>query len=270
MTEETKNTVRRRSGYTSVPNAAMSDTRLSIGSRGLLALLMTFSEGWVFRVSHIQKQCDVGREKYYKMINELKDAGYLAITKTKGPSGKFDGADWEIIDEPCAENPTSVKPESGKPDHIRENNSVRENNNKNPHTPKGDDLFGDDLPQSEEDQASAYEQMIDEGFNEWWGTIWPSHPRKAGKVDCAKLYRKICIGKFDKADQITPQQLNRATKAYIASVEDRQYLKAPLPWLRKPGFEPFLGTDPEPPLDPQRQRYREIAAQAAKHSEPAE
>lgn len=264
MSSENDIRVRRRSGYTSVPNSVMADTRLSIEARGLIALLMTFKEGWVFRVSHIQKQCGVGREKYYRMINELKSAGYISITKTKGKSGKFEGADWEIFDhpedQPCAGNPTSVEPYYGKPDHIRETNSVRETKDKNPHTPKGDELFSSaEMGEGEKIIASA-EKHIAESFEEWWGDIWPAHPRKAGKADCLKLYRKICLGKYEKAEHISPLELNRATRAYIASVNDRQYLKAPLPWLRKPGFEPFLENDVPIEAQEQQNRYRRIAA----------
>lgn len=87
--------------------------------------------------------------------------------------------------------------------------------------------------------------LIEDGFNEFWDNIWPSHKRKTGKVDCRKVYRKACEGKHDKAEQVSPADLNMAARRYIASVEDRQYLKGPLPWLRAPGWEPFLAA-PEP------------------------
>lgn len=82
---------------------------------------------------------------------------------------------------------------------------------------------------------------VDVLFDEWWGTIWPKHHRKAGKADCRDLYRKIVTGKYRKADQIAARTLNDATRRYIASVRDPQYIKAPLPWLRGCNWEPFVG-----------------------------
>lgn len=110
---------------------------------------------------------------------------------------------------------------------------------KQPPNPQGgiDDLFGG-LPEQGENQSD--ENLIAAGFKEFWNDIWPKHFRKAGRADCRKVYFNACTGKHPKADQISPSTLNRCTRAYIASVSDPQYLKGPLPWLRKPGWEPFL------------------------------
>lgn len=86
--------------------------------------------------------------------------------------------------------------------------------------------------------------LIDEGFKEFWSEIWPSHKRKTAKVDCEKVYRSACTGKHKKADQIDPAELNRCARAYIASVRDLEFLKAPLAWLRQPGWEPFMRDGP--------------------------
>lgn len=106
-----------------------------------------------------------------------------------------------------------------------------------PNPQGGDDLFSESPLAGKTD---SLEPLIEAGFNEWWGSIWPSHNRKAGKADCFKVYTQACTGKHVKADQIMPQSLNAATRRYIASVEDRQYLKAPLAWLRAPGWEAFM------------------------------
>jgi hypothetical protein len=95
---------------------------------------------------------------------------------------------------------------------------------------------------SEEEPESQAPDLIEQGFEEFWKIIWPSHSRKTAKVDCRRVYRQACEGKHPKAERITPEELNRCARAYIASVRDQQYLKAPLPWLRLPGWEPFLET----------------------------
>lgn len=112
-----------------------------------------------------------------------------------------------------------------------------------------EDLFGD-LSEAEKPDP------IDSGFDVFWSEIWPSHSRKAGKADCAKLYRQICEGKFKKhAHAVLPDQLNNAAKAYVSQEranQDLQYLKGPKPWLNQPGWEPFLSSSgqPEKSIDP--------------------
>jgi len=126
------NTVKRRSGYSTIPNSMASDTSMSIEARGLLALLMTMSEGWVFRSANLMKQCGVGREKYQRMIREIKQAGYLTIDPHQKDDGRI-GHEWTVLDKPPQPAfPPSVNPPCGKPAPLRKNNKKRENKYKPP------------------------------------------------------------------------------------------------------------------------------------------
>lgn len=109
---------------------------------------------------------------------------------------------------------------------------------------RADYLFSENETQEKPDSTV---DLIEVGFKEFWELIWPAHKRKTGKVDCAKVYAQACLGKHPKAEQIAPGTLNRAAKAYIASVDDRQYLKGPLPWLRQPGWEAHMNGESESP-----------------------
>lgn len=142
--------------------------------------------------------------------------------------------------KPCPENDDSRvrNPDTNSVrEPLREPSSARE---------RADDLFSAETEVCDESQTP---DQIEEGFEQFWSEIWPSHQRKAGKADCRKVYRQACTGKHPKADKVLPADLNMATRRYIASVKDREYLKAPLAWLRLPGWEPFLGqSDPQKPM----------------------
>lgn len=119
--QEPRQTISRRSGYSSIPNQAMSDRRISIEARGLLSLLMTFREGWVFRNSHLRQTCEVGRDKFQRMLKELKDVGYVKIASIHDEkTGRFLGTNWEICDVPDHRVPEN--PASGKSGPLRDNN----------------------------------------------------------------------------------------------------------------------------------------------------
>ena len=108
----------------------------------------------------------------------------------------------------------------------------------NPPNPQGGTgLFSELEDQTEPDRT---EELISEGFEEFWKDIWPSHSRKNQKADCFKVYAKACKGEHKKAEAISPAALNNAARRYIASVTDLQFLKGPLPWLNAPGWEAFM------------------------------
>ena len=98
---ESKSRIRRRSRSFSISRDAVRDTRLSMEARGLLSLLLSYDDGWVFRASHLQKMASTGRDRYRRMLNELMEHGYLEITSTKNAkTGQFSGTEWNVMDEP--------------------------------------------------------------------------------------------------------------------------------------------------------------------------
>lgn len=99
--------------------------------------------------------------------------------------------------------------------------------------------MGDFFENEKETPKLSQQNEIEKGFEEFWDDVWPSHKRKAGKQDCKKVYTAACLGRHPKADKISPDDLNRATRAYIADT-DPKYLKGTLAWLRLPGWEPYL------------------------------
>lgn len=226
-----KQSVRRRSGYTSIPNSVMSDTRLSIEARGLLALLMTFKEGWVFRSKHLMEQCGVGRDKYYRMIGELKDFGYVTVIQNKTEDGKFLDTYWEISDQPFPEKPDTAEPDSGKSGHIRENNLLSENNNKTP-TPTGPgehDLFSADQgltskpPGKKPGPKNSFNQSEFDAF-------WEAYPRKIGPEPALKNYKRAL--KLVDAATILAGAKNYAEQVRRAGTETT-YIQHPKNWLRE-------------------------------------
>ena len=127
-------TAKRKSGFAAIPNAAMRDETISIEARGMLALMMGMGENWTFRSKDLQKRCGVGREKYQRMIRELKTAGYLTIEAIRDESGLMDGHNYYIHDEPPQTDTESLKTRpsesgiDGKPSRLRKPTTINTNN----------------------------------------------------------------------------------------------------------------------------------------------
>lgn len=72
----------KRKGRTSVPNALLSDDRLSIGARGAMAWILSHGGGFKLHRSGMMQAFGVGRTAFDRIMRELKAAGYInTITK---------------------------------------------------------------------------------------------------------------------------------------------------------------------------------------------
>jgi hypothetical protein len=83
--------------FTIIPNAALRDERLSYTARGILAELLTHSDGWETNADALwrqaQKQRDTktgeGREGIRAAFAELEEHGYLVRRRIQGERGRF-------------------------------------------------------------------------------------------------------------------------------------------------------------------------------------
>ncbi|TNE62193.1 MAG: hypothetical protein EP341_00330 [Sphingomonadales bacterium] len=194
------------------------------------------------------KPCQNGYTYEYRLILTAIEA----LPGTRESTGAGDSPVQEIHLTGAGDSPQDVQ-------EIHPNHPITIHEPSNtPLPPEGDDLF------SANEEQETQRDSIEEGFNEFWDKIWPSHKRKMAKKDCHDVYRAACTGKHRKADKIDPATLNRAARSYIASLNgDLTYLKGTLPWLRQPGWEPFITAPdragvPEADLTPrQREMLRD-------------
>lgn len=170
-----------------------------------------------------QKKLTEVRERVAKSVQQKSNAG-IASAKAKALKSN---------------NPASTAEPTAKATELQQPKPKPKDT---PLIPQGEtDLFSAKNESSQLDETS---RVVEDGFNEFWESIWPKHGRKSGKADCRKVYEQACTGKHKKADQIEPVELNRCARSYVAQEaaknNDLQYLSGPLVWLRKPGWEPYL------------------------------
>lgn len=84
--------------YTQIPNGWMRDQRLSRRARGVLAEIMTHRVGWHVSVTGLAKAGPEGRDAIRKALDELKDAGYLAVSQTRGDRGRWNEVEYDLRD----------------------------------------------------------------------------------------------------------------------------------------------------------------------------
>lgn len=87
--------------FSMLGNGMLQDERLTIEARGFLASIMSRGPNWIFHISWAQKAHGIGRDKAYRIINELVKEGYCIRTRQIARSGQV--VSWEYHFTDCPE-----------------------------------------------------------------------------------------------------------------------------------------------------------------------
>jgi hypothetical protein len=231
---------RRHTGnFSSIANAPFDDKRLSVEAKGTLAYLLTRHHNWNIHTSQIGDRLGMGRDKTYRVFQELISAGYMQRLRVKGANGQWDGYDYEVDCEcgvaslPQPEKPSPEKPCTENQDTvIKKERQQRQKGNKD-RQDSALPLFAEgDQPQP---SAKATEKFIEETFKRFYA----AYPRKTAP-DRA---RKAWAAAIKKAD---PSVIIVAAAAYAKTRigEDPKFTPLPATWLNDGRWK---DQPPEPP-----------------------
>ena len=106
---------RRRDNFTIIPNDIFK-SGLSLKACGLLCFLLSLPDGWSFSVAGIcAKLPSDGKDSIKKGLSELENAHFLVRTQQRTTTGRLNGFDWVVSDEPLTRNPLAENPSTGNP-----------------------------------------------------------------------------------------------------------------------------------------------------------
>lgn len=105
----------RRRGETTISNAALLDTRLTLAQRGLFALMLTTVGATAKPARFYLKSGGISAETFYKYVGRLEALGYLERVQKHSQNGQFSATIYTLNDAPCAEKPYTEKPCTEKP-----------------------------------------------------------------------------------------------------------------------------------------------------------
>lgn len=117
---------RKHAQYVAIEHSVLSDLSLSWEAKGLHCYLLSRPDHWRVSVEHLaRKGRGAGRDKLYRIIDELIERGYAERTQRRMPSGRVNGYEYivhEIRISRDAEKlstgapPFPEKPYTGLPD----------------------------------------------------------------------------------------------------------------------------------------------------------
>lgn len=258
--------------YAAIPNAAMRDENISMEARGLLALLMTYSDDWTFRKDKLMEVTGWGRDKLEKHMGELRRAQYVELVQDRDKTGRVHGSTWIIRDEghrgpenqcvgdatealnfsdtEALKNQHPVKPSPGKSAPIRR--TILKENQKEESQGGFDESEISLFPDLPKPEAPLGGKTPDQWFDDFWAA-YPTKPGTSKKNAKAKFIAALKLAK--------PEDLIRAASAYAKSRdrEDPKFTKHAEFWLSGQFWETWLA---EPEIDPERARLQAITAAA--------
>jgi len=108
--------------------SSLNDRSLSWKAKGIHDWLRSRPDGWVFTTKGMEAWASDGRESLRSGLDELKDKGYLKLTRLRNFDGSFGDWEWTIYDVPTEGEPltyaqthrkkaaaTNDRPNDGKP-----------------------------------------------------------------------------------------------------------------------------------------------------------
>ncbi|MCG7985398.1 MAG: helix-turn-helix domain-containing protein [Candidatus Thiodiazotropha lotti] len=111
----------RRYRYVIIDQHAIEDSRLSWAARGLLGYLLAKPDDWKVLVNDLRKRGDLGRDGIYKLLRELREAGYIQFQRFRDGQGRIRGGTYivrEISESPDPALPHTVEPGTVQPNPV--------------------------------------------------------------------------------------------------------------------------------------------------------
>jgi hypothetical protein len=105
--------------YTTICNRIFKDRRLSLKAKGLLAMLLSFSDSWKLSINGLEVILKEGRTSLRSTMNELIKNGYVERQQIR-KEGMFIGVNYTVFESPRLQNPTAV--------NLTSQNSLQVNN----------------------------------------------------------------------------------------------------------------------------------------------
>lgn len=79
--------VHKDNNFTTISNVHLRDQRLTLKAKGLFTMVLSLSDDWKYSISGLAAICKEGKSAVKSALKELKDCGYLTVTKVPPTEG---------------------------------------------------------------------------------------------------------------------------------------------------------------------------------------
>ncbi len=107
--------VEKQKNYTVMSNHHLQDGNLSLKAKGLLSMMLSLPEDWVYSVEGLVSLCKEGRDAVRSALAELEDAGYMVRGRARDEHGKLREAEYVIYEAPQTSSKAALIPNTEEP-----------------------------------------------------------------------------------------------------------------------------------------------------------
>lgn len=100
--------VHKTKNFTIMSNHHFKEKKMSLKAKGLLSLMLSLPDDWNYSISGLVALSKDGKDSVMSALSELEKFGYLTRAKVTNEKGQFNGIEYNIFEEPQAENPIAV------------------------------------------------------------------------------------------------------------------------------------------------------------------
>jgi hypothetical protein len=212
----------KRQGFTVLYNSVLRDSRLSLKTKGLFAIMQSFPDNWEYNVKGLASRVGIGRDGIRGCLRELEAAGYLLREQQHGAQGRFSCTTYVLQEQapleksPLTEKPSTVKPSPDKPlteNPTQVNKQVsKETRTKAPIPPAGLD-----------EQAELFDRF------------WTAYPRHQGKDPARRAWRRLKPNL--QLCRVMSAALERQKRSESWQRDGGRYIPMPSTWLNQHRWE---------------------------------
>ena len=88
--------------FTVISNHHFKDKRLSMKAKGLLSMMLSFSDDWDYSLNGLTAISKEGINAIRAMVHELEDNGYLTRRRLRNDKGQVTVTEYTIYEHPTA------------------------------------------------------------------------------------------------------------------------------------------------------------------------
>ena len=232
-------TRQRSDKFAIIPNAVAEDNRLSFAARGLLVYLLAKPNNWQVKISDIRSSGGIGRDLAYKLLDELKVAGYIEIEKKRTAPGTFASHNYVVYDNaipgnlPLPENAEVAAPRTEYPEVVNPVPCLPDTDE--PYPVNTDAIINTKKITNTHSSPLPPERLAGSRFVDLWDA-WPARERPDNRRLAETLF-----GKLRDHDQVSAI---KHADAYRNMHVLRSSPYRMIPYLKQKGFREFEGAPP--------------------------
>lgn len=121
--------INKNKDYTVMSNTHLRDRALSLKAKGLLSLMLSLPDTWVYSIDGLIAICKEGETSVKSTLSELKKNKYLIVTRDRNEQGKFQYI-YDIYEKPEGDFPPMDNPEVENQALLNTNNKKTKNKEK--------------------------------------------------------------------------------------------------------------------------------------------